>query len=144
MFPSEAKLYGGYRWYKPGGDKVILEKMHQIARGVSAMYGVDYELVINGGVPPVSNNAELINRAKGLVKDVDGLELAKQTDPICAGDNFGYILEKYKGFYGVLGAERAGETVYPQHHCKFDLDEKAFRKGSEFMARFAIDFLNNE
>ena len=71
-------------------------------------------------------------------------ELAKQTDPICAGDNFGYILEKYKGFYGVLGAERAGETVYPQHHCKFDLDEKAFRKGSEFMARFAIDFLNNE
>ena len=144
VFPSEAKLYGGFRWYKPGGDKVILEKMHQIARGVCAMYGVDYELVINGGVPPVSNNAELISRAKGLVKDVDGLELAKQTDPICAGDNFGYILERYKGFYGVLGAEKAGDTVYPQHHCKFDLDEKAFRKGSEFMARFAIDFLNAE
>ena len=144
VFPSEAMIYGGYRWYKPGGDDVILEKMRQIADGVSRMYGVDYKLNVVGGVPPVSNNADLIARAKGLVKDVDGLESADQTDPICAGDNFGYILEKYKGFYGVLGAGKKGETVYPQHHCKFDLDETAFRKGSEFMVRFAIDFLKSE
>ena len=144
VFPSEAMIYGGYRWYKPGGDEVILEKMHQIAKGAGQMYGVDYELTVIGGVPPVSNNAGLIARAKELVKDVDGLEISSQTDPICAGDNFGYILEKYKGFYGVLGAGKKGETVYPQHHCKFDLDEKSFRKGSEFMVRFAIDFLKSE
>lgn len=144
VFPSEAMLYGGFRWYKPGGDEIILEKMHQIAKGVSTLYGVDYDLHITGGVPPVSNNAELIARARELVKDVEGLELSAQTDPICAGDNFGYILQKHKGFYGVLGAGKKGETVYPQHHCRFDLDEAAFRKGSEFMVRFAIDFLKAE
>ena len=144
VFPSEALIYGGCRWYKQGGDNIILEKMHQIAKGVSQMYGVDYRLTVDGGVPPVGNNAELIARARELVADVDGLNLAAQTDPICAGDNFGYILQKYKGFYGVLGAGKKGEAIYPQHHCKFDLDEAAFRKGSEFMVRFAIDFLKDE
>ena len=62
---------------------MILEKMRQIADGVSRMYGVDYKLNVVGGVPPVSNNADLIARAKGLVKDMDGLEIADQTDPIC-------------------------------------------------------------
>ncbi len=108
VFPSEAKIYGGFRWYKPGGDELILEKMNQIARGVSAIYDVDYDLDVIGGVPPVSNNAELISRAKTLVKDVEGLELSKQTDPICAGDNFGYILETVQGLLRRTGSRKAG------------------------------------
>lgn len=141
IFPSEAELAGGLRWYKKGGDQAILEKMEQLARGVGAMYGVECRIQVDGGVPPVGNNGEMIARARTLVPEIDGLLVSAQTDPICAGDNFGYILEQYPGFYGVLGAGKPGETVYPQHHCKFDIDEKALRKGSEFMARYAIDFL---
>lgn len=141
IFPSEALIKGGFRWYKQGGDKIILEKMHQIAAGVGTMYGVEAEITLDGGVIPVSNNADMITQARALVPEVEGLKLSAQTDPICAGDNFGYILAEYPGFYGVLGAGKSGEKVYPQHHCKFDLDEKSFRKGSEFMARYAIEFL---
>ncbi len=141
IFPSEALIKGGFRWYKQGGDKIILEKMHQIAAGVGTIYGVEAEITLDGGVIPVSNNGEMIAQAKALVPEVEGLKLSAQTDPICAGDNFGYILDKYPGFYGVLGAGKPGEKVYPQHHCKFDLDERSFRKGSEFMARYAIAFL---
>lgn len=141
IFPSEAHIRGGVRWYKHGGNKVILEKMQQIAAGVGTMYGVECEISVDGGVIPVHNNAEMITQARALVPEVGGLKLSAQTDPICAGDNFGYILAKYPGFYGVLGAGKHGEKVYPQHHCKFDLDEKSFRKGSEFMARYAIEFL---
>ena len=143
VFPSEANIYGGFRWYKTGGDELILEKMHQIAKGVCQIYGTDYELIVRGGVPPVVNQADMIARARELVADVPGLNVSPQTEPICAGDNFGYILQKYPGFYGVLGAGKKGETIYPQHHCKFDVDESALRKGSEFMTRFAIDFLDS-
>ena len=134
--PSEAMIYGGYRWYKTRWGRSDPGENASDCQRPARCTGVDYELTVIGGVPPVSNNAGLIARAKELVKDVDGLRFPRQTDPICAGDNFGYILEKYKGFYGVLGAGKKGETVYPQHHCKFDLDEKSFRKGSEFMVRF--------
>lgn len=142
IFPSTASFGGTMRWYKAGGDKQIVEKLKQITDGICQANDVDYTMDFMGGVPSVINTPELVAQARTLVSKVDGLSLCPQTDPICAGDNFGYYLEKYNGFYGVLGAGKPGETIYPQHHCRFDIDEKAFRKGSEFMTNFAIDFLN--
>lgn len=139
IIPSKANITGGMRWYKPGGSDAILSVMHRMADGVGIANNVKCAITVDGGVPPVINNPEMIQQAKLLVDKINGLRLADQTDPICAGDNYGYLLEKYPGFYGVLGAGR--DPMYPQHHSKFDLDEKAFRKGAEFMTRFAIDFL---
>lgn len=141
IIPAEAYISGGIRWYKPGGDKVIMERFHQMAKGVGMIHNVECEVIVDGGVIPVMNNPEMIDQAKKLLPEVDGLRLADQTEPICAGDNYGYIINKYPGFYGILGAGKPDTENFPQHHCKFDLDEKAFRKGAEFMVRYAVDFL---
>lgn len=141
IIPSEARLQGGIRWYKDGGADKIVETMRRMAAGVGTTHGVRCEMAFSIGVPPVVNDPGMVERAKALLPEVAGLRLADQTDPICAGDNYGYYLEKYPGFYGILGAGREGEEPYPQHHPKFDLDKRSFRKGSEFMARCAVDFL---
>ncbi|MGL6201322.1 MAG: M20 metallopeptidase family protein [Lachnospiraceae bacterium] len=141
IFPSKASIYGGIRWYKPGGGQTILEIMNRIADGVGIANHVNCNITVDGGVPPVMNNPDMIEKAKCLLADIDGLRNADQTDPICAGDNIGYILEAYPGIYGILGTGKPGVDVYPQHHSKFDIDEKALRKGSEFMVRYALDFL---
>lgn len=141
IVPSEAYISGGMRWYKPGGDKVIAERLEEIAKGIELMHRVKCELTYDGGVPPVQNNPAMIEQARKLLKNMDDLRLSDQTEPICAGDNYGYILEQYPGFYGILGAGKADAPIYPQHHCKFDLDETAFRKGAEFMTRYALYFL---
>jgi len=141
IFPSEATVTGGFRWFNPGGEGAITEKIRQIADGVGIAYGVKCELQLLGGVAPVHNNPAMIEQARSLISQVDGLRIADQTAPICASDNIGFFLEKYPGFYGVLGAGKPGTEIYPHHHCKFDLDEKALRKGMEFMCRYAMEFL---
>lgn len=141
IIPSEAMLSGGIRWYKDGGGEKILELMKRMAEGVGIAHNVKCDLSVNGGVPPVMNNVPMLEKAKTLLEDMDGLRMTDQTDPICAGDNYGYLLQAYPGIYGVLGGGKHDEEVYPQHHPKFDLDEKAFRKGAEFMTRYAINFL---
>ena len=142
VFPSEAHLAGGARYYKAGGAEVIADHIYRMAEGVGKIHGVEIKVDINldKGVKPVYNDPELIPHAKELVKDVDGLELSPQTDPICAGDDFCYILERYSGFYGVLGA--GAPDAYPQHHAKFDVKESEFRKGAEFMGRYIADYLS--
>ncbi len=142
VFPSEAHLAGGARYYKNGGAEVIADHIYRMAEGVGKIHGVEIKVDINldKGVKPVYNDPELIPHAKELVKDVDGLELSPQTDPICAGDDFCYILERYSGFYGVLGA--GAPDAYPQHHAKFDVKESEFRKGAEFMGRYIADYLS--
>ena len=139
IFPSYAEIKGTTRYYKTGGVDAIKKIMQQIADGVGTTYGVNIEIDHNGGVLPVYNTPELIPHAKELVADVDGLEVSPQTDPICAGDDFCYILNKYPGFYGVLGA--GSPDSYPQHHAKFDVKESEFRKGAEFMGRYIADYL---
>lgn len=142
IFPSEAVIQGSTRHYREGGQEKLEEIMSQIAEGVGKIYGVDVDLSFIGGVIPVKNQPQSIIRAKELVKEVEGLLVSPQTDPICAGDDFGFILDRYPGFYGVLGAGKKDEYNYPQHHCKFDIEECAFKKGSEFMTRYALDFLS--
>ena len=139
IFPSYAEVKGTTRYYKAGGIDAIKEKMQQIADGVGMTYGVKIDVEHNGGVLPVYNAPELIPHARELVDQVEGLKVSPQTDPICAGDDFCYILAKYPGFYGVLGA--GAPDSYPQHHAKFDVQESEFRKGTEFMGRYIADYL---
>lgn len=141
IIPPEAMIKGGIRWYKDGGGMEILETIKRMAEGVGIAHNVSCTVSNDGGVPPVINNIPMVEEAKGLLGEMDDLRLADQTDPICAGDNYGYLLQVYPGFYGVLGGGKHDEEIYPQHHPKFDLDEKAFRKGAEFMTRYAINFL---
>lgn len=141
VIPGEAKLSGGMRFYKDGGDDKILEIMHRMAKGVSIANQVEYSIEPIGGVPPIINDLSMIAEASTLVKDVEGLEIAEQKEAICASDNYGYFLQVYPGFFGVLGGGKIDEKTYPQHHSKFDVDEKAFRKGSEFMTRYVMNFL---
>lgn len=144
IFPSEARITGTMRWFKMGGSKYIIEKIEQIAAGVGQIYGVDCEVSCKRGIEPIINNPEMIETAKKLVEYVDGLAVSEQTDPISASDNYGHFLAKYSGFYGVLGGGKRGEEIYPQHHRKFDIDEKSLRKGAEFMTRYALEFLGGK
>lgn len=141
IIPSEALLRGGIRWYKEGGGEKILEIMRRMAEGIGHVHNVSCDISIDGDVPPIMNNVPMLEGAKMLLGDIDGLRLADQNDPICAGDNYGYLLQAYPGFYGILGGGKHNEEIYPQHHPKFDVDENAFRKGAEFMVRYAKNFL---
>jgi metal-dependent amidase/aminoacylase/carboxypeptidase family protein len=50
-------------------------------------------------------------------------------------------MNAYKGFYGILGGGIPDRPFYPHHHAKFDVDESAMRKGTEFICRYVCDFL---
>lgn len=141
VFPSQAKIHGSLRWLKPGGEGKILEIMRRMARGVGEIYGVTCEVDCIASIPPVRNDEGLIRRALGLLDRMEGLRPAGQAEPVFAGDNMSFYLEKVPGFYGILGGGKAQGPVYPHHHERFDLDEAALCKGAEFMAVFAEDFL---
>lgn len=142
IFPDTATILGTTRYYKDGGGEKLIEHINRIGKGVGIAYDVDIDVQIRGGIPPVYNQPELIPRARELVDEIEGLKVSPQQDPICAGDNFGCLLHRYPGFYGVLGAENKEiGCSWPQHNTKFNVDESALRKGCEFMASYVADYL---
>lgn len=141
IFPMTGEFSGTIRYFKREGLDKITEIMQRMVKATEIKHAVNIDLDFKGGVIPVFNNEEMIAKAKTLIKDIDGLEISKQDEPICAGDNYCYFLDKYKGFYAILGAGKKGIENYPQHHSKFSLEETSFRKGSEFMTRYIVNFL---
>lgn len=141
IFPAEAEIEGSIRYFKRGGNVALQEIMARIAEGVARIYGTEIELTFGNGCIPVYNDAAAVDKVRALVPQIEGLVLSKQSDPICGGDNICYLLDKYPGFYAVLGGA-VDENAYPQHHPKFDIDESAFRKGAELMVRYMADYLN--
>lgn len=141
VFPTSAFVSGTTRSYKIGGREKLQEIIRRKCEGIATIHNVEVDVKFNTGVVPVINDENMIARARLLVGNIDGLELCPDPDPIPAGDNIGFLMNAYKGFYGILGGAIPGRPFYPHHHAKFDIDESAMRKGTEFIARYVCDFL---
>ena len=141
VFPSTAFVSGTTRSYKIGGREILQDIIRRKCEGIAKIHDVQVDVRFNAGVVPVINDEGMIARARPLVADIDGLELCPDPDPIPAGDNIGFLMNAYKGFYGILGGGIPDRPFYPHHHAKFDVDESAMRKGTEFICRYVCDFL---
>ncbi len=140
VFPSEAIFKGSMRFFKKDAGKSIRAIMENMAAGIERIYGtrvaIDYYAQIN----PIINDEDLILQARSITHNVDGLQNSPRTDPISASDNFAELVERYGGFYAVLGA--GGEGFFPHHHSQFDIDEASIRKGAEFFVRYAYEYFS--
>lgn len=145
IFPNEAKLMGGVRFFQPEGGEKIEARIRQIAGGVGEAYGVDVEVDVQSRWSPIVNDPEAIKLARQLVPRVEGLRLCAKEEPCSSTDNFCCLTDVYPGFYAVLGAgNEAIGCRYIHHHEKFNIDETALRKGTEFIATYLFEYLKGE
>ena len=129
MIPGEAVLTGTTRSFDPGVRERIPKLIEEIARGVCAAHGADYELDFQFGYKPVVNE----ERATALVREVVGDELV-ELDPIMGGDDFSASLAEAPGCYAFVGA--GGE--FPHHHPRFVIDERALAIGTRLHVQVAL------
>ncbi|OON93293.1 MAG: hypothetical protein ATN31_06640 [Candidatus Epulonipiscioides saccharophilum] len=143
IFPTTAKLRGGFRYFTPGGEVDLRNAIRRVAQATELLHNVKIEVIENAeeeGLTPIYNTPELIEPARKLIENIDGLELSPQNTPISASDNFCKLIDKYPGFYAILGAAKPDEEIYPQHNSKFDINEKVLIKGCEFLVKYALNY----
>jgi amidohydrolase len=132
VIPGQAELTGTARSFDPGVRERIPKLIEEIARGVCAAHGADFELDFQSGYRAVVNE----ERATALVRDAIGAELA-DLDPIMGGDDFSAYLAEAPGCYAFVGA--GGE--YPHHHPRFRIDERALATGTRLHVDVALRVL---
>jgi amidohydrolase len=125
VIPGRAELSGTTRSFDPDVRKRLRELIEDVARGVCAAHGAEYELDYTFGYDPVVND----ERATALVRAAAGDDVVA-LDPIMGGDDFSAYLGRTPGCYAFIGAgsEESG-AVYPHHHPCFRIDERALAVG---------------
>lgn len=142
IIPEVAKVSGTMRFYKPEHRDQIPAMMESIAKSIAASYGAEAELKIGKSCMPVVNDAGAVELAKKL-----GAQLGYPIYPMApatGSDNYGELLNEFKGFYIFSGITKPGSPMILNHNPKFDIDEDAMIADAVFMSAFAYQFNNGQ
>jgi metal-dependent amidase/aminoacylase/carboxypeptidase family protein len=112
--------------------------MEDVARGITAAHGAGYALDYVHGYAPVRNDpaaTDLVREALGVT---DGAQLTDMA-PIMPGDDFSAYQREVPGCYFFVGAgsDEAG-AIWPHHHPRFRIDERALAIGTRAHVETAL------
>ena len=142
IIPEEAVISGNLRFFKYGDDKLIMERIRQVADNVARAYGATATVTDKAASSlPVINDPKMAAFGRQVAQEV-GFTMAPPHDPTCGSDNYSEFLAAFPGFYCDSGARCTRPGASGNHHNPaFDLDESAFERVVTFFCTYAQKFL---
>jgi amidohydrolase len=128
-------------------DKRLARKVPQMIReivsGIARSAGAAYVLNYKPGYPVLINNSQMTDLAREAISKLYSKKTVYEIkNPIMGGEDFAYFLKRVPGTFLRLGIRNPQiKAIYPWHHPKFNVDEKAIRTGTAVLSQCAYDFL---
>ena len=139
ILPGEAEMAGTTRTFDRDIWDSWQERMERIIKGVCEAMGAGYEFNYYRGYPPTVNDEALVEIVHHCAAQVVGEGNVFEPEPIMAGDDISFFLEKVPGFFFFLGVGH--ENSVPLHNSRFDFNEEVLSKGVEMYLRLAHELL---
>lgn len=121
------------RAWERAGDLV-----QESARHVAAAYGVEVDVSVVRGVPPVVNDEESVEILEAAARAALGPDAVELTEQSLGGEDFGWYLTRVPGAMVRLGTRTPGGHTYDLHQADFRLDERAIDAGTRLLAGAAL------
>lgn len=131
-------LSGTIRSFDDAVRRRVHERLRAIADAVCRQYGAEYTLDERQGYPPVVNDKREAERFFTVARTLFGESAVERTKPLMAGEDFAYYLERVPGCFMFVGAGNPEcGAVYPHHHPRFDIDERAMLSSARLLIGMA-------
>ena len=132
VIPDTAYVGGTIRTFTPEVQDMIHSRLREIAEGQAAAYSVTADIKIEVGYPATVNNAEKVDFAADVAREVSGeAAVDPNTGMEMGAEDFSYMLNARPGAYFFLGqGEGAG-----LHNPNYDFNDDVSPFGASFFAR---------
>jgi amidohydrolase len=140
VIPDRVELTGTVRFMADGVQKKIHEEIERAMQVARAMGG-DYELKIEIGYPPNTNEASAVSLVKDVAIDLLGAEHVKTPRKEMGAEDFGYFTDLAPGAMFYVGAKIEGDERL-HHSPRFDIDEDCLPVGCALLAEAAVRYLS--
>lgn len=140
IISGEAVIRGTVRTFTHEDGKLIENAVHRISDSTAASYRakvqVDYQRSLH---PEVMNDPEVTAYALESAKEVLPEKMFVEMPKIFLGEDFSVYQQRVPGTFAFVGGgnESLGRD-YPNHHDKFNIDEKAVVIAMKLYASFAL------
>ncbi|AOM82464.1 amidohydrolase [Salisediminibacterium beveridgei] len=140
VISDSAELEGTVRTFKPAVQELIRKEMERITRHIAAAYGAEATFEFIPGYPAVINHPEHAEIVRRIADSTPSVAKVTHVAPQMGGEDFGYYLQEKPGAFFFTGAKNPEWPVaYPQHHPKFDIDEKAMLTASNTLGNLVFE-----
>jgi amidohydrolase len=142
VIPERVEFSGTLRSFQQSVRDLLVKQLTHMVPAFCQAYGVEGEFHFHQGYPPLVNHPV----PSGWVEQAArGLGLARVEQATMGGEDMAYYLQEVPGAFFFLGAAPAEiERVFPHHHPKFQLDERAVPLAMELFLRCVEECLGTE
>jgi len=133
VVPGQVMLKGDTRSLTPAVQEQIEKTMLRIVKGICEAYGATYEFEYRKNFVPTINTENEAKIATCIAQSIVG-EDAVIGDSSCVmtSEDFGWMLQKKKGAYILLGNGKEGIGGCSLHNPKYDFNDEILTVGANF------------
>lgn len=138
IIPDHATIGGTLRTIDPQTRTLVAEEVRRIAHGIAATHGLEADVRIELGPPPIVNpEREAMWAHAAAVSLVGSNNVVPLGITNMGGEDFAYYMERIPGAFLRIGAREAGGEPTPAHSPKFFADDGALFIGAAVLAETA-------
>nr|MCH9680286.1 amidohydrolase [Deltaproteobacteria bacterium] len=142
VIPDRAVLEGTVRSFDPDVDALMIARIHEVAQGVAATFGVTVNVSVSTGYPVLLNAPSCAAAVHRVAQRVIGPTKVSDAElPIAGGEDFAYFTQAVPGAYFFLGAGVAGADTPGCHHPDFDFDDELIPLGVRMFLGLVADWI---
>lgn len=143
VIPDRVEVMGTVRTHDDALRHRIFDLIHEKSPAICDLYGCRFvpDMPWNG-LPPLVNDAGLVERIKGVARTVCGADGVVDSEPLTLGEDFAIYLQELPGAFWTLGVcpPETGEMP-PLHNPKMAPDERAIPVGIRMLVGSCLEFL---
>lgn len=142
VIADKAYIKGTVRVFDEKVRDDIERMIEEVTEAICKTVGGSYHFSYDRGYPATWNHPNetklLVEAAKKVVSEEDLVEIP----PNMGAEDFAYFLQKIPGSYVFIGSanEEVG-AIYPYHHPKFTIDERAMLIASKVLTSTVMEYL---
>ncbi|MGZ4784264.1 MAG: M20 metallopeptidase family protein [Acidimicrobiales bacterium] len=144
VVPQLAELRGTLRTYTADQSAAGVAGIEDVCRMVADDFGVEVELDMVYGTPPVVNDIDATNRVRRATQQVLGGDRVLPMPPVAPSDDMSEFLALLPGCYYFVGAGDARHPSGAHHSPTFRLDEGCLETGALSLAAAAIGLAESD
>ncbi len=142
IIPGEAYIEGTVRAFDPVVRATLERRCREIVEELPTVFGGRGEFEYIKENPPTVNDESVAARVRPAFERVVGAENVVEFEPTMGAEDMSLVLEEVPGCYFFVGGRNEIiDAVYPHHHPKFNIDERALFIGAQAMTEAVKELL---
>ncbi|MBU8906322.1 amidohydrolase [Desertibacillus haloalkaliphilus] len=143
VISDSAKITGTVRTFDEDVRDYIEDTIGTLVKTTCEGVGATSSYTYQRGYPSLKNDTQETQRIERLAKNIVDEDQVAHISPMTGMEDFAYYLKEVPGtFVFVGGGNPEMNAVYPHHHPKFDVDERAMITIGQLFISAVFDYLN--